>query len=137
MSISKHVKDRDRDAFIVNSQDGGTDRRTNDQIAHQKLDAIANALGAATTTTTVVLNKAVPIANVEISQALPTNTKNFVVRSRLGAKIRLAFNSGETATNYLTIMPGNVYTNTQYYIAQTLYFQSTKAGDTLEIVASY
>lgn len=137
MSISKNFRQKDAEAWIENSQDGGVDRRVNDQIAHTKLDAIANALGAATTTTTVVVNKAVPIANVEISQALPANTKHFIIKSRLGGKLRLAYNLGETATNYLTIMPGNTFTSTQFYVAQTLYFQSTKAGDTLEIVASY
>lgn len=137
MAISQNRKDRDSAAFIENVLDGGTDRRVNDQISHQKLDSIASALGAAVSATTVVYNLAVTLADTEVSQALPSNTKHFILRSRNGAKLRIAYNSGETATDYMTIMPGNNFISEQFYIAQTIYIQSSKANDTVEIVASY
>jgi len=38
-------KDKDDAAYIVNTGDSGTDRRTNDSITHTKLDAIIDGVG--------------------------------------------------------------------------------------------
>lgn len=134
MAISNNFRDRDRDSFKENAIDGGTDRRTCDIVAHDKLDTIATGLGVSNTTPTI-FNKSIPIANTEVSQALPANTKRFEFRSRSKARIQLAYSSGDSGTTYISIMPGKTYVDENFYSAQTIYFQSTKAGDTLEIVA--
>lgn len=85
-------------------------------------------------TTTTVINLSMPTPNVEVSQALPANTKYFMLRSRSGATTRIAYNSGETATAYITLNGQSVYDNAQFYTSQTLYLR-VDAADTIEIEA--
>lgn len=133
MAVNKGFRQNDAEAWIENSEDLGIDRRVNDSIAHNKLDTIAAGLGISNTTTTII-NASIALANTEVSQILPVNTKKFSFRSRSKGTIKLAYNVGETSTDYITVTPGNTYSDTNFYNAQTIYFQSTKAGDTLEIV---
>jgi hypothetical protein len=126
--------DRDLAAYIENTNDGGTDRRVNDQIAHDKLDTIAGGLGV-TDTTTTIFNVAIPLANTEVSQALPANTKKFMFKSRSKSTIKFAYTSGASGTTYITLPAGAVYEDDNYYTSLTIYFQSSKMGDTLELIA--
>jgi hypothetical protein len=75
-------------------------------------------------------------ANTEYSYAFPSNTKKFELRARGNAKLQLAFILGQSGTIFKTIFPGSTYeergTN---LIATTVYFQSTKAGETVEIIS--
>lgn len=135
MAISPNRKDREQQSFIENSVDGGVDRRVNDQIAHTKLDSIAAALGAATTTTPTIFNVSVVAAASEVSQALPANCKRFIIKARGNSKLQLAYSSGQSGTTYVTIPAGAVFEDTSFYTSQTLYFQSSKAGETVEITA--
>ena len=86
-------------------------------------------------TTTVILNVPVALAGTEISQALPANTKGFVLRSRGNSRLQIAFSSGQSGTNYFTVPNGASYEDKNFYSSQTLYFQSSKAGETVEIIA--
>lgn len=134
MAISPNFRDRDKQSFKENAIDSGTDRRTCDITTHSKLDLIATGLGVSDTTATTI-NKAIPFANTEVSQALPASTIKFRFRSRKKARIQLAYSVGDSGILYTTIPPGNVFIDLNFYLAQTIFFQSTKAGDTLEIIA--
>jgi len=126
--------DKDNAAYIVNTNDGGTDRRVNDQIAHDKLDTIASGLGVSNTTPTI-LNISIPNADTEVSQILPANTKRFIMRSRNKSTIKFSFTSTESGTKFITIPPGATYEDENFYTNLTVYFQSSKMGDTLELIA--
>lgn len=87
-------------------------------------------------TTTTITNYTAVSANTEYSIALPSSTKTFVLRSRGLGQIILAFNSGETATKFITIPGGSSYKDENFYTSQTIYFQTTVAGDTIELLTS-
>lgn len=108
---------------------------TCDEITHDKLDQVIAGVGGGVDTTTTIFNVSIINGGVEVSQALPANTKKFIIRSRNKGQIRLAYNSGGTSTAWLTIPVGSSYEDEEYYVSQTLYFQSTKSGDIIEIVA--
>lgn len=71
-------------------------------------------------------------ANTEYSYTLPSDTKKFLIQARLG-KLRLAFNSGGSNTTYITINYGCSYIVENIKTSATLYFQSNKANDVVEI----
>lgn len=86
-------------------------------------------------TTVTIFNFTATLANTEYSQALPADTKAFLLRSRGLATTKIAYTSGGTGTDYLTLYPGNVYEDRCFYSSQTLYFRSSVAGTVIEIVA--
>lgn len=135
MPISKNEQDRNHAAYRENPIDQGTDRRVSDLEAYGKLDAIANALGAATSTTPTIYNVSAVTAGTEYSQVLPSNTKSFVLKSRGNAKVQLSYTSGQSGTSFLTIPAGAVYTDENFYTSLTVYFQANKNGETIEIIA--
>jgi len=130
-----NLRSMDRDAFWIDDVTKEAERAVRDAEAGQKLDAIANALGAATTTTPVIYNLNIINQGTEYSQALPANTKAFLVRSRNKGRLRLAYSSGGTNADYVTIPNGSSFKDTNFYTSVTLYVQSTKPGDIIEIVA--
>lgn len=66
---------------------------------------------------------------------IPTNTKRINLKSRLGGKLKINFNSTIT-TNYITVPSGNVFfqENILTQVINVLYVQSSLNGDTLEIL---
>ena len=93
----------------------------------------ASITSGITSTTTTIFNKSVPVPNTEVSQVLPANTKEFLVKSRLGGTIKLAYSSGDTGVLYLTIPSGTAYSDKNFYAAVTVYLQSSKV-DVVELV---
>jgi hypothetical protein len=93
-----------------------------------------NVISSANTTATI-FNVAVATSGTEVSQALPANTKRFILRSRNRSEIQLAYISGNSGTLYLTISPGATYEDSSFYTGQTLYFQTSKNAETVEIIA--
>lgn len=86
--------------------------------------------------TAVIYNVTMTSANTEYSQALPPNTRKFLIKCRTSFAIKLAFKSGESGTNYLTVPAGMTYWEDQInYATVTLYFQCATAGKVAEIVA--
>jgi len=77
--------------------------------------------------------------DTEYSQALPTNTKRFVVRTRDGTSFRLAFVTGKVATPtapYFTVPSNTSYQEDNIFLAsQTVYFACDVAGKIIEIIA--
>ncbi len=85
-------------------------------------------------TNVTFFNVAVGTPATEESQALPANTKEFIIRSRGKAKIQLAYATGDTGSLFVTIEKNGVYNDSNFYPAQTLFFE-TNIVDTIEIVA--
>ena len=81
-----------------------------------------------------IYNVAVALANTEVSQALTASTKFFLIRARGRSKIKLAFVSGESGTKYITVSPGCVYTQDGVSFTGTLYFQTSLASETIEVL---
>jgi hypothetical protein len=106
-----------------------------DEIAHDKLDAIIAGVGGSSDTTVTIYNKTIVAADSEESQVLPANTKYFLIRSRNGGKLRLAYISGGTSANFITIPTGNSFNDGNFYTSIEVFFQSTKPGDVIEIIA--
>jgi len=130
-----NLQSMDRDAFAIDETSKRVYRAVADELSHSKLDAIAGALGAATNTIPTIYNLNIILADTEYQQALPANTKTFILRSRNKAQLKLAYVLGGTNTTYLTIPVGSSFEDSQFYTGQTIYVQSTKPGDIIEIVA--
>jgi hypothetical protein len=81
-----------------------------------------------------VYNVSVTLANTEFSQDLTEGTKAFTIRVRGGSSLKLAFEAGQSGTNYVTIPPGANYTAEGLNFSGTLYFQTPKPSQTVEIV---
>lgn len=88
-----------------------------------------------TPTTATIFNVLAATAGTEYSQALPANTKGFIIRSRNRSNLQLAYTSGQTGITYLTIPAGASYEDSNLYTAQTIYFQASKNAETIEIIA--
>lgn len=99
------------------------------------VDVIITPGGGITTPT--IFNVTATLANTEYSQALPTATKQFFVKVRDGlSKLQLAFNPGDSATNYVTVAMGSVYIEENVSLTgKTLYFRTNKPGQVIEILA--
>jgi hypothetical protein len=84
--------------------------------------------------TPLITNITTFIAGVEYSFAFPPNTKHFTIKARNNGKIQLSFVSEQSGTNFITISPGSVrWFGNILMSAQTIYFQSSKAGEVIEI----
>jgi hypothetical protein len=79
-------------------------------------------------------NVSAATAGTEYSYALPDNTTQFKLRSRKKARIQIAYQSGDSGLVYFSLMPGNVYEINNVLLTDvTIYFQSYKDNDTIEI----
>lgn len=125
----------DKFAYREETTTGAWERAVYDETTHGKLDAVLGALGGSVDTTVTIYNVNIINSNVEISQALPPNTKAFIIKSRNKGQVKLAYALGGTNTAYLTIPVGGSFEDTRFYQNVTLYFQTTKPGDIIEIVA--
>lgn len=102
-------------------------------------------VGSSNTSTTIVgsntptiANVSVPVANTQVSYVLPTNTKQYMIKVRpvSAAVLQVAYVSGQTNTNYITIPPKCFYSESELSLGGlTIYFESDLAGQTVEIVS--
>ena len=83
-----------------------------------------------------VLNVPLLLANTEYPISLPKACKRFVLRMRNSSKFFLAFQVGETLTNFITAWPGSIYSEGDLSLAAPLsiYINSTKASETMEVI---
>lgn len=81
-----------------------------------------------------VYNVVVPLANTEVAQLLTTSTKSFVIRVRGVATLKLAFVLGDSGTTYLTIPPNCSYSVEGLNFVGSLYFQTNKVAQVVEIL---
>jgi hypothetical protein len=85
----------------------------------------------------VILNQTIPLSNTEYTIALPTNTRRYWIRVRGNkAKLRLAFTSGETATNYFTIDLGNIHDSfpVNFVPAKNIFILSSSNNIEVELI---
>ena len=100
--------------------------------------ASSSSAGTPTSVTNPSLsNIPIPLALTEYSFALPAGSKRFLIRSRNGGIIHLAFATGLLSTVYLTVPKGCNYQELDLAASSsvTLYFQSNIAGDIVEVVS--
>ncbi|MBA7683796.1 hypothetical protein ES703_92181 [subsurface metagenome] len=89
--------------------------------------------------TPAIYNVTMPSADTEYTQALPSNCLKFLIHTRDGTAIRLAFVTGKVATP--TAPYFTVPTNESYFedhikpSSLTLYFACASAGKVVEIIA--
>jgi len=83
-----------------------------------------------------IFNVSIPLANTEVSQALPTGTKYFLIRVRGSSSLlKLAFSAGTSGTTFVEVNRGTVYSSPVVTAGSvTLYFQTTQASQTAEIL---
>jgi len=87
-------------------------------------------------TTPLIVNTVATLVNTEYSYAFPSNTKKFRIRARGNAKLQVAFVSGQSGTLFKTVFPGSEYEEIDLKLTGiTIYFQSNKAGEIVEIVS--
>ena len=86
-----------------------------------------------------IINYTLTNANTEYTITLPTNTIAFEIQPRdTSVDLKMAFNSGESGTNYWTIRGSSngwycFYFPNYNYSEKTIYLQSTTAGAIVEI----
>ena len=73
-------------------------------------------------------------ANTETSQALTANTKQFTIRARTRADLKIAFTATESGTNFITIPKGTSYTVSGIDFTGTIYLQSPSTSIPVEIL---
>ena len=82
-----------------------------------------------------IYNKTMTLANTEYSQDIGAGIVKLLVQCRGAYDVKLAFKSGESGTNYLTIKESHVYYEDIIDNSpKTLYFQCATAGQVLEII---
>ena len=84
--------------------------------------------------TPTIYNVSVPLANTEVSQALSSSTKRFLIRVRGNANLKMAFTLGDSGSNYITVPHGCSYTEDSINFTGTIYFQTNVAGQVVEIL---
>jgi len=87
--------------------------------------------------TPTIYNVAMAVANTEVSQLLPANTRKVDIKLRAtNAMLKIAFVATESGTNYITIPYGSsLHLENVKLGAVTVYAQSPTGGQTLEILA--
>lgn len=82
-----------------------------------------------------IYNLSMPVASTEYSQALSAGTKKIMIRMRVPSRSRFAFVVGGTATAYITLEPGAVYSDENFKLVNaTIYLLSEAAGQIAEIL---
>lgn len=86
-------------------------------------------------TTPTIANLSIPLANTEVSYALPAGTKRFALQNRFDGIIKLAYTSSTSGSVFYTVWPGDEFVENDIHYAATitLYMQSPKPSQTVEI----
>ena len=86
-------------------------------------------------TNPLIYNVVTVLSGTEYSQALPSSTKEIKIKARGNAKLQITYTLGDSGSNFITIFPGDVYVQTgTNLVGKTIYFQSTKPGEVVEII---
>lgn len=99
-------------------------------------EAIINAINGialgSTDTQTEIINTTLT-ANIELEVDCGTQVKYILIRSRNGKRLKLAYLATLTASEYITIERGAVYTDEAFYSTLKVYLLS-EAAETVEII---
>lgn len=99
--------------------------------------APASSSSAQGSTSPLIINIPLPDANTEESYTFLAATKRFRIQLRGSATLKVAFTSGDSGTTFLTIYPGDCFEESDLGLLAglTLYFQSSKPAEVLEILS--
>lgn len=131
---SRQDNQKNTHKIIVDGGQNEVATRVDAPLVNDKLDLILSSLGM-TNATPTIFNVPALVAGTEYSVALPANTRIFVLKSRKLCRVKFAYNSGDTAINYITIGLGGVFEDYNFYSSQTIYFQTDKNNMTIEVLA--
>ncbi len=86
--------------------------------------------------TPVITTVAMPLANTQYSFTFPATTKKAFFQVEGNSKLQYSFTSGQTATNYISLHPGVGFEIEDLDLSGslTLYFEASKAGDSLQVL---
>ncbi len=84
--------------------------------------------------TPTVYNVSAPLADTEYSQALNSATKSFMIKVRGSALLKVAFQSGESSSNFITVDLHCVLVQDALNFSGALYFQTNKPSQVIEIL---
>lgn len=86
--------------------------------------------------TPVVSVVSMPLAATEYSFVLPQDCRQFLVKTRSGAVLQVAYASGQSGTTYMTVPRHCFYAESDIKLTSTvtLYFQSPLASQELEVL---
>jgi len=105
------------------------------EILSINADGSINVKFVNTDTTATIFNKAVPLANTEVSQVLPVDTKRFIMRARGNSELQFSFTALESGSKFITIPRRANYEDPNFYSSATVYFQTSLSSETVEIIA--
>jgi len=100
--------------------------------------ADAVALTPQVSTIPVIYNVTMTIANTEYSQALPANSKKFLIHCQDGTAFRLAYVTGKVAiptAPYLSVKASSSYNEDHIKATPTIYVACAQAAKVVEIVS--
>lgn len=82
-----------------------------------------------------IINSTLITEDTEYEIVLPTNVKRYTIHCRSSKLLKLAYNLGETTTNYLTIYPGATHdsSDVDYVSAKSIYLKSSSSNISVEI----
>ena len=81
----------------------------------------------------LVQNVVATLANTEYSFTFPNNIKRFRIKARTGSIVKISYTITESGTIFETIWPGSSLNDTNIEGGFTIYFQTSKANEILEI----
>lgn len=96
------------------------------------IDAINGITNGATDTQTEILNETL-VANTELEIDCGAQVKYILIRSRNGKRLKLAYGLTLTASEYITIERGAVYSDDAFYSTLKIYLLC-EAADTVEVL---
>lgn len=108
------------------------DPDTNETFINIDDTRIVDALNGAVDTENSIINAAL-VANTELEIDCGANIKSLMLRSRTGKTLKLAYSTGNTATEYITVKRGTVFTDASFYLSLKIYLLS-EAADTVELL---
>jgi hypothetical protein len=103
------------------------------RIDDEDIIAAINAIALGSTNTETEILNTVLVANTELEVDCGADVKYVLVRSRTSKRLKLAYGPTLTATEYITLERGTVYTDDAFYSTLKIYLLS-EAAETVEII---
>ena len=85
-------------------------------------------------TNPTIYNITVATANLETALVLNADVKAFIIRVRGYSNLQLAFTSGESGTNFITVPAGCSYREDLVSYTGSLFFQTNKPNQSVEVL---
>lgn len=85
--------------------------------------------------TPTIANLSVPTSGIEQSYSLPANTREFILKARGLSTVQFAYNSGDSGSQFVSLPPGCIFTENDLPSSVTIYYQTTKSGETVEVLS--